>query len=111
MGWGRNLSTVDHTSPATHRLPSVVAATNATNQNAISGHRPDSHHGSDEGKGIILQKKKRRMENTPTKDDLPVQPVVIADCGEIAENAEDGCYDVFADPSDLTADFPSDVRD
>mmetsp|Transcript_39065 Transcript_39065/g.62938 ORF Transcript_39065/g.62938 Transcript_39065/m.62938 type:complete len:351 (+) Transcript_39065:39-1091(+) len=56
------------------------------------------------GMGIV-----RRMENTPTKDDLPVQPVVIADCGEIAENAEDGYYDVFADPSDLTADFPSDA--
>ena len=40
--------TVHHTSPATRRLPCVVAATNATNQNATSGLHPDLHHASAE---------------------------------------------------------------
>jgi len=56
------------------------------------------------GMGIV-----RRMENTATKDDAPIKPVVIADSGEISENADDGYYDVFADPSDPSPDFPSDA--
>ena len=58
------------------------------------------------GMGIV-----RRMENTPTKSgDAPEQPVVIADCGELAEGEDDGFYDALADPNDPHPDFPSDVE-
>jgi peptidyl-prolyl isomerase D len=52
----------------------------------------------------------RRMEATPTHNgDVPVKPIVIADCGEIGEGEDDGFYDPLADPSDPLPDFPADL--
>ncbi|KAJ3053371.1 peptidyl-prolyl cis-trans isomerase cpr6 [Rhizophlyctis rosea] len=51
----------------------------------------------------------RRIENLPTKDDRPLQDVVIADCGELAEGQDDG-VPVPAD-GDSYEEYPEDLPD
>ncbi|CAO3633285.1 unnamed protein product [Cunninghamella echinulata] len=53
------------------------------------------------GKGIV-----RMIENQPTSSDKPLQDVVIANCGELAEGEDDG-VPVPAD-GDKYEDFPED---
>ncbi|KAI8074676.1 peptidyl-prolyl cis-trans isomerase D [Gongronella butleri] len=53
------------------------------------------------GKGLV-----RLMENQPTSSDKPLEDVVITDCGEIPEGADDGVQ-VPAD-GDAYEDFPED---
>eukprot|EP01065_Artemidia_motanka_P045201 TRINITY_DN658_c0_g1_i1.p1 TRINITY_DN658_c0_g1~~TRINITY_DN658_c0_g1_i1.p1 ORF type:complete len:401 (+),score=196.65 TRINITY_DN658_c0_g1_i1:87-1205(+) len=53
------------------------------------------------GKGVM-----RKIEMTPTgRHDVPEVPVVIADCGDLAEGEDDG---IVADSSDVFEDFPQD---
>mmetsp|Transcript_31436 Transcript_31436/g.74149 ORF Transcript_31436/g.74149 Transcript_31436/m.74149 type:complete len:351 (+) Transcript_31436:54-1106(+) len=53
----------------------------------------------------------RRMERTKTEGDRPISPVVIRDCGEIPEGADDGFYDPLLDPNDPFPDFPMDAAE
>lgn len=56
------------------------------------------------GKGIV-----RLIENQPTSADKPVKDVVIANCGELAENESDG-VPVPAD-GDAYDEFPGKQHD
>ena len=52
----------------------------------------------------------RRMEHTETTtSDVPVRPVVIANCGELKDGEDDGFRDPHADPLDPTPDYPADA--
>lgn len=58
------------------------------------------------GMGVV-----RNIEHTPTgNDDVPVDEVLIADCGEILEGEDDGVAGLFSD-GDMYPDWPEDLDD
>ncbi|RWW26903.1 hypothetical protein GW17_00008690 [Ensete ventricosum] len=58
------------------------------------------------GMGVV-----RSIEHTPVGDaDCPTVDVVIADCGELPEGADDGVSNFFKD-GDLYPDWPNDLDD
>ncbi|RWW14063.1 hypothetical protein BHE74_00000405 [Ensete ventricosum] len=58
------------------------------------------------GMGVV-----RSIEHTPVGDaDCPTVDVVIADCGELPEGADDGVSNFFGD-GDFYADWPIDLDD
>lgn len=58
------------------------------------------------GMGVV-----RNIEHTPTGDqDVPIEEVLIADCGEILEGEDDGVAGLFSD-GDMYPDWPEDLDD
>ncbi|KAI4330626.1 hypothetical protein MLD38_028898 [Melastoma candidum] len=56
------------------------------------------------GMGVV-----RSIEHVPTgENDCPTQDVIVADCGEIAEGADDGTINFFND-GDTYPDWPADL--
>ncbi|PQM41359.1 peptidyl-prolyl cis-trans isomerase CYP40 [Prunus yedoensis var. nudiflora] len=56
------------------------------------------------GMGVV-----RSIEHVSTKDDhFPTQQVVIADCGQLPEGADDGLCNIFKD-GDVYPDWPADL--
>lgn len=55
------------------------------------------------GMGVV-----RLMEHVTTEGDCPVLDIVIADCGEIPEGADDGSCNFFKD-GDTYPDWPADL--
>lgn len=56
------------------------------------------------GMGVV-----RSIEHVTTKDDhFPTQQVVIADCGQLPEGADDGLCNIFKD-GDVYPDWPADL--